>query len=81
MKSDEFENLGDLLDHYKVKKIEFGRAMGWARSITYMKLDRQRPWTVQEYEDGLKILRAAGIKIGRNSMIMFATPRREDGNA
>jgi len=81
VKSDDFENLSDLFDHLKINKSEFGRAMGWKPAITYMKLDRQRPWTVPEYERGLKWLRDSRIQISRYTMIRFATPRREDGNS
>ena len=81
MRADDFENLSDLFDMLKVNKLEFGREMGWKRGITYMKLDRQRPWTVKEYEKGLRLLRKRGIRISRDTMIRFVTARRDDGNS
>ena len=81
MKADQFENLGDLFVNRGWNKLEFGKSMGWKRGITYMKLDRQRPWTVPEYERGLKLLRKRGIRISRDTMIRFATARRDDGHA
>ena len=81
VKADQFENLGDVFDNRKWNKLEFGRHMCWKRSVTYMKLDRQRPWTVAEYERGLKWIRRKGVRISRETMIRFATPMRLDGNS
>jgi hypothetical protein len=74
VKSEEFENLGELLKAKHIKQLGFGKTMGWKASTTYMKLGRKRPWTADEYERGIHLVRSHGISIDRKTMLRFATP-------
>lgn len=80
MTYDNYDTLGGVLKHHSENLLKFGKRMGWARSVTYMKLDRQRDWTIAEYERALNIVRGMGIVIPRKVMMKFAVRREVDGN-
>ena len=77
----EFDTLGELLKAKGVGLTKFGKSMGWAQPTTSAKLNRNRSWTVEEYELALKRLERRGIRISRETMLRLISRRQDDGDA
>lgn len=73
MKASDYETMGALLDAAGIKRGAFGERVGWKNSTIPMKLNRQRNWTVPEYEKAFEVAEAYGLKVPRKDMLRFAT--------
>lgn len=73
--AEQFETMGQVLDHHGIKRVAFGEAIGWKRSTIPMKLNRQRGWTVAEYEAAFAVANKYRLGITREQMVVFATKR------
>jgi hypothetical protein len=75
-----FNTMGKVLDHHGIKRTKFGEAIGWTKSTIPMKLNRQRNWTIVEYEKALEVSKRYRLGVTRQDMIRFATKRVTDGD-
>lgn len=71
-KAPTFETLGQVLDAIGIKRTAFGEAVGWKNSSIPMKLNRQRNWTVPEYEKALEVAQRFNLPVTRDDMTRFA---------
>jgi hypothetical protein len=72
-KTPEYETMGQVLDAFGIKRTTFGESVGWKNSSIPMKLNRQRNWTVQEYEKALALAERYNLPVTREDMARFAT--------
>jgi hypothetical protein len=77
----EFDTLGELLKARGVNLTNFGKSMGWTQPTTSMKLNRNRAWSIDEYELALERLQRRGIRISRKDMLRMISRRPDDGDA
>lgn len=71
--AERFETMGQVLDHHGIKRKVFGEAVGWKLSGIPLKLNRQRGWTVAEYEKAIEVSRRMRLGVSREDMVRFAT--------
>jgi hypothetical protein len=65
--------MGQVLDHHGIKRVAFGAAVGWKNSTIPQKLNRQRGWTVVEYERAIVVAKKFRLGVTREDMVRFAT--------
>ena len=73
--AEQFETMGQVLDHHGIKRVAFGKAVGWVLSTISMKLNRKRSWTVAEYEKAITVAKRYRLGVTREDMQRFATKR------
>lgn len=70
--AEQFETMGQVLDHHGIKRVAFGKAVGWVLSTISMKLNRKRNWTVAEYERAVVVAKKYNLPMTREDMQRFA---------